>query len=287
MYHRLAMTSAPSPLPDLRALAAASAWVAGRDGLPDAVAAWQRELPAVRVRLEREAELLARPRVWIDTVTTLATTGWRLASTAAPDAPLAILTAAAGAFGLPVGPGRSGAGSVRSAEQLVRAGGPAYVKLGQFIASAEGVLPEEWVRAFAWCRDRVPPVPGDEATAVVARELGERFAELRDLVTEAFAAASIGQVVKVRRPQLRRRFAADIEALALVAAAADRLHAGVRVTNLPGFVELFARLALEELDFRPRGAQHGRDSARRCTTPARATSPARARSPAWSPSACW
>src|SRR3954466_2754750 len=31
---------------------------------------------------------------------------------------------------------------------------------------------------------------------------------------------------------------------------AHRLHPGIRVANLPGFVDLFARLALEELDFR-------------------------------------
>ena len=32
----------------------------------------------------------------------------------------------------------------------------------------------------------------------------------------------------------------------------------VRVANLPGFVELFAQLALQELDFRLEAAQHGR-----------------------------
>jgi ubiquinone biosynthesis protein len=144
----------------------------------------------------------------------------------------------------------------------VRAGGPAYVKLGQFISSADGLLPREWVQAFAWCRDRVPAVPGEIAVARIREELGERFDDLVDLEPEAFAAASIGQVhrarlqngtdvvVKVRRPDLRRQFAADIEALALVAAAAHRASATVRVANLPAFVELFAQLALLELDFR-------------------------------------
>src|SRR4051812_11363985 len=122
VYHRLAM-QAPPPLPDLRALVAESDWVAGRPGLPAAAARWQRELPRIRARLEREAELLARPRVWVDTVGTLLGTGWRMASTAAPDAPLQILVAAAGAFGLPVGP--QGRGALRSAEEIVRAGGPA------------------------------------------------------------------------------------------------------------------------------------------------------------------
>jgi ubiquinone biosynthesis protein len=250
-------SSPPPPLPDPRALVAGSSWVAGRPGLAEAAAQWQRELPAVRAKLEREAELLARPRVWVDTIATLATTSWRMASTAAPEAPLVILTAAARAFGLPVGP--TGAhGSLQTAEQVVRAGGPAYVKLGQFIASADGLLPREWVEAFAWCRDRVPPAPG--AAATIEREIGlHHFAHVDET---SFAAASIGQVhraqladgtdvvVKVRRPGLRASFAKDVEALALVAAAAHRLHEGIRVANLPAFVELFAQLALQELDFR-------------------------------------
>src|SRR3954452_21959778 len=98
------MTSSPPPLPDVRELVANSSWVAARPGLAEAAPDWQRSLPAIRAKLEREAELLARPRVWVDTIATLATTGWRMASTAAPEAPLTILTAAARAFGLPVGP---------------------------------------------------------------------------------------------------------------------------------------------------------------------------------------
>jgi ubiquinone biosynthesis protein len=251
------MASAPPPLPDLRALVAVSPWVAERPWLTEEAAIWQRELPAIRARLDREAALLARPRLWLDTVANLAGTTWRMASTASP---LDILTAAAAAFGLPVGPARTT--GVREVEQMVRAGGPAYVKLGQFIASADGLLPPEWVSAFGWCRDRVPAEPGETAVAVMREELGERFEDLVELDEESFAAASIGQVhrarltdgtdvvVKVQRPDLRRRFTQDIEALALVAAGAHRVHPAIRVANLPGFVELFAQLALQELDFR-------------------------------------
>ena len=214
-------------------------------------------MPAARARLEHEADRIARPRVWVDTIAGLATTGWRMGAAAGP---LEVLTAAAAAFGLPVGPRR--ASGAAEAERIVRAGGPAYVKLGQFIATADGLLPSEWVSAFGWCRDRVPAEPGEIAIATMREELGEAFDQLLDLEPEAFAAASIGQVhrarladgtdvvVKVQRPDLRRRFVADVESLALVAAAAHRLHASVRVANLPGFVELFAQLALQELDFR-------------------------------------
>jgi ubiquinone biosynthesis protein len=56
--------------------------------------------------------------------------------------------------------------------------------------------------------------------------------------------------VKVQRPGLRARFEADIRALSVIAVVADRLSQRARIANLPGFVELFAQLVLEELDFR-------------------------------------
>lgn len=244
----------------LRALVAASGRVAAVPGLPEQARAWQRELPAVRRDLDRQARLLARPRLWPDTLGALAGTAGRVARTAAPDAPLALLTAAAAASGLPIAPPSSSRATIERAQRLVRASGPAYVKLGQFIASSQGLLPDAWVEAFAWCRDDAPRLPDGVARAVVERELGPDA--LVDLDDEPLAAGSIGQVhtarlpdgrkvvVKVRRPGLRRRFQRDVETLSLVVAGADRWVPAVRSANLPGFVELFAHLSLHELDFR-------------------------------------
>lgn len=250
------------PLPARQPLLRASARLAERDGLPAAALAWQADASARRPVLAAEARRLAAPRLWPDTIGSLAGTAWRVVRTAAPDAPFALLSAAATAVGVPVAPPDTSAGTLARAERLVRAGGPAYVKLGQFVASARGLLPDEWVDAFAWCRDEAPPLPAGVAEDVVRRELGGDLGALARFDAEPLAAGSIGQVhrgaladgtevvVKVRRPGLRASFRADIEALALVCAAADRLHAGARAANLPGFVELFAQLTLEELDFR-------------------------------------
>ncbi len=219
------------------------------------------DLEHVRRQLEREAAALARPRLWPDTIGALATTAWRVAATAAPEAPFHLLSAAAAASGLPIAPPQASERAIDGAQRLVRAGGPTYIKLGQFIASADGLLPPEWVRAFAWCRDDAPPLPDGVARAVVDRELGAD-AGLAWFDERPLAAGSIGQVhrarladgravvVKVRRPGLRRRLRSDVEALALAAVAAQRLHPAVAAANLPGFIELFAQLALQELDFR-------------------------------------
>jgi ubiquinone biosynthesis protein len=256
------MTGAELPLPDLRQLVAQSSWAASRPELAAAAARWQRTLPAVRRELESEAADLARPRLWLDTIGSLATTGWKITAAAAPDAPLALLSAAAAAAGLPIAPPRGTGRTVERAERLVRASGPAYVKLGQFISSARGLLPDEWVEAFAWCRDKVPPMEASVARDVVRDALGSKYGRLRAFDPEPLAAASIAQVhtaelddgtevaLKVRRPGLRARLRADIETMALVAAIGERIHSAARLANLTGFVELFAQLALQELDFR-------------------------------------
>jgi ubiquinone biosynthesis protein len=153
--------------------------------------------------------------------------------------------------------------AIERARELVEAGGPAYVKLGQFIASARGLLPEEWVEAFAWCRDEVPPLRPETAESIVQKTFGKPVSELfAQFDPTPIGAASIAQVhsatlldgtdvvVKVRRPGLRRKFSEDIRVMALLAAVAERLVSEARMANLSGFVDLFAQIVLEELDFR-------------------------------------
>jgi ubiquinone biosynthesis protein len=245
----------------LRELVVESARLAELPGLPAEALRWQAEAVDKRRLVARDAARLATPRIWTDTIAGLSSTGWRLASTAAPDAPVALLSAAAAASGLPVGPPQTGRGTIERAQRLVRAGGPAYTKLGQFIATADGLLPQEWVDAFAWCRDEARPLRPGTAEKIVERELAATGAALGSLDPTPLAAGSIGQVhrgmlsdgtevvIKVRRPRLQRRLRKDIETLALVAAAAERLHPAAASANLAGFVELFAQLTLEELDF--------------------------------------
>ena len=236
--------------------------MAGIPGLGAEASRWQRRLPAVRQELAAEAAELSHPRLWIDTAGSLAATGWKIASALAPDAPMTLLMAAASASGLPIAPPGTGRGTLDRAARFVRAGGPAYIKLGQFIASAEGLLPREWVDAFAWCRDQAPALPSSVVDQVLDEQLGPDRDALLDIDPEPLGAASIAQVhaavladgtevvVKLQRPGLRRQLRSDIETMALVAATAERFSAPARTANLSGFVELFAQLVLQELDFR-------------------------------------
>ncbi|MGH9184544.1 MAG: hypothetical protein ACRD0U_01810 [Acidimicrobiales bacterium] len=157
-----------------------STWIAGRPGLGQAAAGWLQDLPAQREARARRAAAMARPSLEPASVVAAVRSGYRMAATAGFGA-LNDLLAAAGRvlrFGrnhLPFG-GHAPSSqdklrrtrSVEQAELLVRAGGPAYIKLGQFIATARGLHPDEWVDAFAWCRDEVPPMPAGTYPAEMA-----------------------------------------------------------------------------------------------------------------------
>ncbi len=244
------------PRPDMLEVLDRSTLIDDRPGLRDHARLWLNWGPLARARVAEEAALLARPSVRPASLRAVGRTGVDLARGGAPglrdDARRRVKE----------GPLEKGAG-MRHVQELVKAGGSTYIKLGQFVATAQGILPDEWVDAFGWCRDTATPLPPGLAE--------QRFEETFEVPIEAMfaefdpeplGAASIGQVhaatlhdgtrvvVKVRRPGLKETFERDLRAMALAAAAAEKASRSARVANLSGFVELFAQLVLEEIDFR-------------------------------------
>jgi len=140
--------------------------------------------------------------------------------------------------------------------------GPTYVKFGQIIASSPGAFGEELSREFRGLLDSVPPADKDEVHKLFAKELGadpsELFASFDD---EPFASASIAQVhyatlrtgedvvVKIQRPGIRRRVAADLQILKRFAQAVELAKTGRRL-SAQDVVADFADNLAEELDFR-------------------------------------
>ncbi|KAA0235729.1 MAG: protein kinase UbiB [Acidimicrobiales bacterium] len=244
-------------IPPPAELMAESAWLAEVPGLPEAAGVWAQEIPEAAATLGARARRLARGEVDKAMLSAMGRTAGTFA--------LLTLLDLLGAYTTPARDRNelSDDRSLRRLENLVRAGGPAWVKLGQFIATSGGLLPDTWVEAFAWCRDEVDPLPYGQPRQIVRRAFQCRvrdiFAEFDDA---PLGAASIAQVhravlhdgrevvVKIRRPGLRRKFRSDIRAMAGAARAAELMSPVARTGNVSGFVELFARLVLEELDFR-------------------------------------
>jgi predicted unusual protein kinase regulating ubiquinone biosynthesis (AarF/ABC1/UbiB family) len=140
--------------------------------------------------------------------------------------------------------------------------GPTYVKFGQIIASSPGAFGEQLSREFRTLLDAVPPADTAEVHKLFKEELGADPADLfASFDEEPFASASIAQVhfatlhtgedvvVKIQRPGIRRRVAADLQILKRFAQLVEVAKLGRRL-SAQDVVADFADNLAEELDFR-------------------------------------
>ena len=140
--------------------------------------------------------------------------------------------------------------------------GPTYVKFGQIIASSPGAFGEQLSKEFRTLLDAVPPADTAEVHKLFKDELGADPAELfATFDDEPFASASIAQVhfatlhtgedvvVKIQRPGIRRRVAADLQILKRFAQVVELAKLGRRL-SAQDVVADFADNLAEELDFR-------------------------------------
>jgi len=177
-------------------------------------------------------------------------TGWQLTRTGAR-----VLTKLAGK-------GSLGDKVIREIPKTFADLGPTYVKFGQIIASSPGAFGEQLSREFRSLLDSVPPADTAEVHKLLAAELGADPSELfANFDEEPFASASIAQVhfatlhtgedvvVKIQRPGIRRRVAADLQILKRFAQVAELAKTGRRL-SAKDVVADFADNLAEELDFR-------------------------------------
>jgi len=141
--------------------------------------------------------------------------------------------------------------------------GPTFIKFGQIVASSGGMFPDRYVKEFQKCLDRVRPFPFEQVEEIVHAELnGEKGGRLTNIDSKPLASASIAQVhtaeledgtkvvIKVQRPGIEGRIAADMRIMRTMARIVTKLKRDAELANPVGVVEDFAATLREELDFR-------------------------------------
>jgi predicted unusual protein kinase regulating ubiquinone biosynthesis (AarF/ABC1/UbiB family) len=140
--------------------------------------------------------------------------------------------------------------------------GPTFIKFGQIIASSSGMFPKRYVDEFQRCLDRVRPFPFSEVDEILRAELGSQAARLSAIDPVPLASASIAQVhtatldngiqvvVKVQRPGIESRMAADMKIMRSMALVVEKLVRDAELASPVAILEDFAATLKQEIDFR-------------------------------------
>lgn len=144
--------------------------------------------------------------------------------------------------------------------------GPSYIKLGQFLATRPDVIDPALARDLAKLQDRLPPFETAIARQIIADEFDTPADTIFQNMGDAVAAASIAQVhkatvpaagggtqpvaVKVLRPDVEKRFAADLEAFFWAARLIDRMVPSARRLKPVDVVQTLADSVALEMDLR-------------------------------------
>lgn len=154
--------------------------------------------------------------------------------------------------------GRPGERLAAALEKL----GPAYIKLGQFLATRPDVFGVETTTDLSRLKDKIPPFSMAEARAALNEEFGEvEAAALFPDLSEPIAAASLAQVhrletadgpkaVKILRPGVETMISNELRAMARAARTVERVNVESRRLEPVAFTQTVGDSMQKELDLR-------------------------------------
>ncbi|MEZ6030386.1 MAG: AarF/UbiB family protein [Hyphomonadaceae bacterium] len=156
------------------------------------------------------------------------------------------------------GKGRPGQRFARALEKL----GPAWIKLGQFMATRPDVIGVEAATDLSRLKDALPAFPKSQAQKILRQQFGEEAGRLFPNLSDPVAAASVAQVhrmetpngpraVKILRPNIERSMELELRAMRRIAYSAQK-HGNAEVKRMEpaAFIDTMARSLTREMDLR-------------------------------------
>jgi ubiquinone biosynthesis protein len=156
------------------------------------------------------------------------------------------------------GKGRPGERFARALEKL----GPAWIKLGQFMATRPDVIGVTAATDLSRLKDALPPFPKTQAVKTLREEFGENAERLFANLSEPVAAASVAQVhrmetpngaraVKILRPGIERKMELELRAMRRIAYSAQK-HGPAEVKRMEpaAFIDTMSKSLTREMDLR-------------------------------------
>ncbi len=159
----------------------------------------------------------------------------------------------------------SGASRKRPGERFASALeklGPAWIKLGQFLATRPDVIGMQAATDLSRLKDAVPPFSKKQADAALRAEFSDDAARLFPDLGQPIAAASIAQVhrietaegtraVKILRPGIEREIELELRAMRRAASVAQKsANPELQRMEPKAFVDTLARSMSREMDLR-------------------------------------
>ena len=140
--------------------------------------------------------------------------------------------------------------------------GPAFIKLGQLLATRPDIVSPAFQQAFAKLQDDVAPLPGDEIVPLLEKALGKPLDQMfAEFSRDAAASGSIGQVhfatlktgekviVKIKRPGMDKLINEDLSLLESLAELVENHIPELAAVRPTVTAAEFRRVAEYELDF--------------------------------------
>ncbi len=140
--------------------------------------------------------------------------------------------------------------------------GPAFIKLGQFLALRPDLVPIEFANELRKLYEEASPFPGKEARRIVQEELGKDLNEIfEEFYSNPLASASIGQVheatlkngeevvVKVQRPNIQSKVRADMDLIERMARLIEDLIPESEIYHPKDTVKEFKDMLKREMDY--------------------------------------